>query len=87
MARRSKRFLPGFVSVAGSQSWECQLDLYRAYVFDDDGYILGFDKMICRDDAEALQKVSHLLDDQEVEVWTGPRPVTVLCPERNRDVL
>jgi hypothetical protein len=63
------------------------MDLYRAYVFDDDGYILGFDKMICRDDAEALQKVGHLLDDQEVEVWTGPRLVTVLSPERNRDVL
>ena len=54
------------------------MEIYRAYIIGDDGYIIGFDKMTCRDDAEAIQKASPLVDDKDVEVWTGPRLVTVL---------
>ena len=62
------------------------MELYRAYIIDDDGYIIGFDKMNCHNDAEALQKAGHLMDGKDIEVWTGPRLVTVLSREGNRDV-
>ena len=54
------------------------MELYRAYTIGDDGRIIGFDKLKCRNDAEALQKVSRLVDGEHVEVWTGARLVTVL---------
>ena len=56
---------------------------YRTYVIDDDGYISCFDKMTCRDDAEALQRAKHLMDGLEIEVWAGPRLVTVISGEEN----
>ncbi|MDR6306556.1 hypothetical protein GGQ85_004289 [Nitrobacter vulgaris] len=31
---------------------------YQAYLIGDDGRIAGFDKMTCRNDAEALRKAS-----------------------------
>jgi len=60
---------------------------YRAYVIDDDGYISCFDKMTCRDDAEALETAGHLMDGHDIEVWAGPRLVTVISGEGYGDVL
>jgi hypothetical protein len=48
------------------------MELYRAYVIGDDGRIIGFEKIKCRNDTEALQKVRRLIDGERVEVWTGP---------------
>jgi hypothetical protein len=59
---------------------------YRAYVIDDDGYISGFDKMTCRDDAEALQRARHLMDGQDIEVWAGSRLVSLISAEQDGDV-
>jgi hypothetical protein len=56
-------------------------ELYRAYIIGDDGRIIGFNKIKCRNDTEALQKVSRLVYSKRVEVWTGPRLVTVLRNE------
>jgi hypothetical protein len=57
------------------------MELYRAYIIGDDGRIVGFDKIECRNDTEALQKASRLVDGKCVEVWTGPRLLTVLGNE------
>jgi hypothetical protein len=57
------------------------MELYQAYIIGDDGRIIGFDKIECRNDDEALQKVSRLVDVKRVEIWTGPRLVTVLRNE------
>ncbi|EAQ33681.1 hypothetical protein NB311A_09956 [Nitrobacter sp. Nb-311A] len=51
---------------------------YQAYLIGDDGRIAGFDKMICRNDAEALRKARHFAGDSKLEVWTGPRLVTAV---------
>lgn len=51
---------------------------YQAYLIDDDGRIAGFDKMSCRNDAEALRKASHFAGGRKLEVWTGARLVTAV---------
>jgi hypothetical protein len=48
---------------------------YRAYLIGDDGRIAGFDKMSCRDDAEAIGKAGRFADGRKFEVWTGARLV------------
>ena len=47
---------------------------YRAYLIGDDGRVAGFDKMSCRDDAEAIRKAGRI-DGRNFEVWTGARLV------------
>ncbi|MDR6305645.1 hypothetical protein GGQ85_003369 [Nitrobacter vulgaris] len=54
------------------------MENYRAYLIGDDGRVAGFDKISCRDDAEALRKAGRFAEGRKVEVWTGARLVTVL---------
>ena len=57
---------------------------YRAYIVGDDDQFLGFEEMVCRDDGEAVAKAKRLLDDHDIEVWSGDRLVIRLrqlrCP-------
>ena len=57
---------------------------YRAYIVGDDDHFLGFEEMVCRDDGEAVAKAKRLLDDHDIEVWSGDRLVIRLrqlrCP-------
>jgi hypothetical protein len=46
---------------------------YRAYTVGDDGHFIGFEPMICRDDAEAVAKAHRLVDGHDIELWSGPR--------------
>ena len=46
---------------------------YRAYIVGDDDQFLGFEEMVCRDDGEAVAKAKRLLDDHDIEVWSGDR--------------
>lgn len=48
---------------------------YRAYLIGDDGRVAGFEKMSCRDDAEAISKAGRIADGRKFEVWTGARLV------------
>lgn len=59
------------------------MELYRAYIIGEDGRIIG--KIKCRNDDEAIQKASRLADGERVEVWTGPRLVTVLRNESRKE--
>jgi hypothetical protein len=50
---------------------------YRAYLIGIDGRIIGYEPIICTDDAEAFAKAQRLVDGvHAVEVWSGPRLVT-----------
>ena len=56
---------------------------YRAYIVGDDGHFIGFEPMICRDDAEAVAKAQGLVAGHDVEIWSGERFVKCLnSPDR-----
>jgi hypothetical protein len=45
---------------------------YRVCVVGDDGHLIGFEPMICRDDEEAVAKAQRLAG-HDVELWSGGR--------------
>jgi hypothetical protein len=49
---------------------------YRAYAVDDDGRFVGFEPLICVDDAAAIIRSRRLLGGTKIEVWSGPRLVS-----------
>jgi hypothetical protein len=49
---------------------------YRAYTVGIDGHFIGFEPLICHDDAEAIEKAKRLVDGHDVELWNGDRLVT-----------
>jgi len=53
---------------------------YRANFVGDDEHFVGFEPMICRDDAEAITRARRLLDTHDIEVWSGERLVIRLSP-------
>jgi hypothetical protein len=51
---------------------------YRAYSVDHDGHFVGFEALICTDDAEAIEKAKRLVHGYAIELWSGDRLVTRL---------
>jgi hypothetical protein len=51
---------------------------YRAYTVARDGHSIGFDSLVCADDAEAIEKAKRLADGHDVELWSGPRLAILL---------
>ena len=51
---------------------------YRAYIVGRDGHFTGFEPLLCADDARAIEKAKRLVDDHDVELWSGERLVTRL---------
>jgi hypothetical protein len=51
---------------------------YRAYTVARDGHSIGFDSLVCADDAEGIEKAKRLADGHDVELWSGPRLVILL---------
>jgi hypothetical protein len=51
---------------------------YRAYRVGVDGHFIGFDPLICDNDAEATEKAKRLVHHHDVELWTGARMVVRL---------
>ena len=54
---------------------------YRAYVVGEDDHFVGFEPMICRDDAEAITKARRLVDGHDIELWSGDRLVIRLVAQ------
>ena len=52
---------------------------YRAYTVGHDGHFIGFDPFVCRDDAEAIEKAKRLVEDHDVELWSGPHLIIRLA--------
>jgi hypothetical protein len=46
---------------------------YRAYVVGHDGHFIGYEPLVCPDDADAIEKAKRLVDGHDVELWSGPR--------------
>ena len=51
---------------------------YRAYTVGSDGHFIGFEALVCADDAEAIEKAKRLADRYAIELWSGARFVTRL---------
>jgi hypothetical protein len=51
---------------------------YLAYTVGADGHIIRLEPLACRDDGEAVSKAKRLVDDHDVEVWSGARLVIKL---------
>jgi hypothetical protein len=43
--------------------------------FGSDGHLIGFEPLICRDDAEAIAKAKRMANRHDVELWSGARLV------------
>jgi hypothetical protein len=55
---------------------------YRAYTVGSDGHFIGYEPLICDDDAEAVERAKRLVDGHDVELWSGPRLVIRLGHKR-----
>jgi hypothetical protein len=51
---------------------------YRVYQVGLDGHFIGFEPLVCVDDAEATAKARRLVDGHHVELWSGDRMVVRL---------
>ena len=51
---------------------------YRAYRLNEDGHITGYEPLVCPDDDDAITNAKRLVDGHDVELWSGPRFVTLL---------
>jgi hypothetical protein len=46
---------------------------YRAYSVGEDGHFIGFEPLVCVNDAEAIEKAGRLVVGHDVELWNGER--------------
>jgi len=51
---------------------------YRAYFVGSDGHFVGFEPLVCRDDAEAEAKALRFPCGHDIELWSGERFVLKL---------
>ena len=51
---------------------------YRAYLVGHDGHFIGFEPLVCADDAEATESARRMVDGHDVELWNGARLVVIL---------
>jgi hypothetical protein len=51
---------------------------YRVYTFGKDRHIAGVRAFVCQNDADATTWAKQLLDDHDVELWSGSRFVAHL---------
>jgi hypothetical protein len=72
--------------MVASSVGDCRVAEYRAYTVGDDGHFIGFEAIICSDDAEAIKRAKRLVDGHDIELWCGARFVTQLAaePEQGR---
>jgi hypothetical protein len=46
---------------------------YRAYFVGNDGHFVRFVGLSCSDDAEAIAQARRLIEEQDIELWSGER--------------
>jgi hypothetical protein len=54
---------------------------YRAYTVGIDGHFVGFEPIVCDDDAAAIERAGRLLENRDIELWSGDRLIAKLTPE------
>ena len=55
---------------------------YRVYFVGSDGHFVSFVGLSCSDDAEAIEQAQRLIEDRDVELWSGERFI-VRLPEKH----
>jgi hypothetical protein len=48
---------------------------YRAFKVGTDGHFVGFEPIVCDNDAGAIEQAKRLLDARTIEVWCAERLV------------
>jgi hypothetical protein len=51
---------------------------YRAYTVGRDGHFIGFEPLVCANDAEAIEQAKRLVVNHAIELWSGVRLVVRL---------
>jgi hypothetical protein len=51
---------------------------YRAYTVGDDGHFVGFEPLVCVNDAQAVERAKRLASVHDIERWSGERFVVRL---------
>lgn len=51
---------------------------YRVYFVGSDGHFVRFVGLSCSGDAEAIEQARRLLENQDIELWSGDRFVVRL---------
>ena len=46
---------------------------YRAYFVGSDGHFVRFVGLSCSDDVDAIEQARRLIEDQDIELWSGER--------------
>ena len=59
-----------------------QMTEYRACSIGADGHFVGFEPLICANDAEAIDKAKRLIGVHGIELWQADRLVTKLEPQQ-----
>jgi len=57
---------------------------YRAYFLGSDGHFVRFVGLSCTDDAEAIEQAQRLIEDQDIELWSGERFIVRLPKKQDR---
>ena len=56
---------------------------YRVYFVGSDGHFVRFVGLSCSDDAEAVERARRLIEDQDIELWSGDRFIIRLPKTRD----
>jgi hypothetical protein len=57
---------------------------YRAFIVGSDGHFNSVEPLTCADDDEAIEMAKRLVDQNDVELWSGDRLVTRLSSKKQR---
>jgi hypothetical protein len=57
---------------------------YRAFTVGTDGHFVGFEPIICDDDAAAIERAKRLLKGRDIEIWSGDRLIARLRYDENQ---
>jgi hypothetical protein len=55
---------------------------YRVYFVGSDGHFVRFVGLSCSDDAQAIEQARRLIEDQDIELWSGERFIVRLPREQ-----
>jgi hypothetical protein len=57
---------------------------YRVYFVGSDGHFVRFVGLSCSDDAQAIEQARRLIEDQDIELWSGERFIVRLPGQHGR---
>lgn len=66
------------LGVSNTDGGRAAMAEYRAYTLGRDEHFIGFEPLVCADDAEAIDQAKRLVNGSDIELWTGARLVARL---------